>query len=386
MMRQTTWLILAVGALLALSLTMLASATMLDRNPEASLKNQIAATAIGGVGLVAMIGLGYRRVLNLAWMGYLGTLVLLVLVLSPLGRMTNGARRWLFGMQPSEFAKLALILILTWYAAKSLPKIRHFWRGLVIPGFLALPFVILIFAQPDRGTGIALLMITAVILVLAGARMFYLVPIASVALVGVVVILKFSSLGSTRIDAWLNPEKHRHGAAHQFWKAMHAFSEGGLEGRGLGRGFLKYSVPEVHTDFILPAVAEELGLGATLGVLGAYLVILLCGVRIARDAPDIEGRILAGGISFMIAIQAAINIAVVTGSVPNTGMPLPFMSRGGSSVAVLLTAIGLLLSVAQAAATEPKAGRRRPATPLFEDMPAGKRAGTRRLKPSRVTE
>ncbi|MFM7555523.1 MAG: FtsW/RodA/SpoVE family cell cycle protein, partial [Verrucomicrobiota bacterium] len=125
--------------------------------------------------------------------------------------------------------------------------------------------------------------------------------------------------------------------------------EGGLEGVGLGSGVIKLTIPEQHTDFILPVIGEELGLFFTLGVLVAFVVILLCAVRIAARAADVEGRLLAGGIGFLIACQAMINIAVVTNSMINKGMPLPFVSRGGSSAVTMLALVGLLLSIARRA-------------------------------------
>jgi cell division protein FtsW len=136
-------------------------------------------------------------------------------------------------------------------------------------------------------------------------------------------------------------------------KGLYAFAQGGIEGRGLGRGTLKYNVPEVHTDFILPAVGEELGLTFTLAIVVAYLTILICGLMVAMRAPDQFGLLLAAGITLLIVAQAMINIGVVTAVFPNKGMPLPFVSRGGSNLAVLMTMVGVLVSVARAERSEP---------------------------------
>lgn len=350
-MRQiTTLLILAVGALVALSLTMLASAAMLESRPEANLRSQVLAALAGCVALAVATFVDLRRVGRWVWLPYAGSLVLLVLVLTPLGTKVNGAQRWLYGVQPSELAKLALILVLAWYGHRFGSRMETFRWGILGGGVICFPLFLLVLVEPDRGTAALLGLLGLVMLMLAGARWSHLlVPaLGGAALLGTVIF--YSPNASNRVNAWLRPEQHRKGGDHQLRQALYAFGEGGVEGRGLGRGSLKYNVPEMHTDFILPAVGEELGLPVTLGVVAAYLAILAAGTTIALRAGDRQGYLLAAGVTLLIAAQALINLGVVTGLFPNKGMPLPFVSRGGSSILVMLTMVGILLGVARQAA------------------------------------
>ncbi len=367
----TTFLIIAVGALVALSLTMLASATMLDGGSFAGLRSQVAAAVAGFVAMIGLAMIDYRRMGGWVWWIYGATLVLLVLVVSPLGHETKGAQRWLFGTQPSEIAKFSLIVVLAWYGARNQARMERFGPGILGGAGLAVPVIALVLKEPDRGTAALLMLVTIVLLLLAGVRWWYVAPPVLLSAATLAAMVMFSPMARNRIDAWIHPANHKDGAAQQARKGLYAFGEGGWEGRGLGGGSLKYNVPEVHTDFILPAVGEELGLPFTLGVVATYGVILFCGILIARRAPDTLGLLLAAGITFLIAAQACINIGVVTTVLPNKGMPLPFVSRGGTSLAVLLAMIGALVSVArQADSGEPvptgrkrRAGSRDPFSP-----------------------
>lgn len=348
MRTTTTMLVLAVGALVALSLTILSSATMLDQEPEASLISQAIACAAGLVAMVVAAMVDYRRWSRSVWWVYGGAIVLLLLVLA-IGHEAKGARRWLWGVQPAEVGKLALVVVLAWYGSRYQAQMPQFVRGIGGMAGVAAPLIGLVLLEPDRGTGALMVGLTLLMLLVAGARWYYIVVpgIVGVAAIGAMVIA--SPMARNRIDAWIHPEAHRDGASHQVLKGLYAFAEGGIEGRGLGRGTLKYNVPEVHTDFILPAVGEELGLTFTLAIVAAYLLILFCGVTVALRAPDQFGTLLALGITLLICAQAIINIGVVTATFPNKGMPLPFVSRGGSNLAVLMTLVGMLISVAREA-------------------------------------
>jgi cell division protein FtsW len=367
MRTATTLLATAVGVLLALSLVMMSSALLLDKNADGSLLNQTVAALLGCVGLAVAAAVDYRRVGKLVWWIYGLAVVSLILVKSPLGREANGAQRWLFGTQPSEFAKLALILTLSWYCAQLGKRITSFWHGIVKSGAIVAPLFVLILLQPDRGTAALVALVALILLVLAGVRLLYVIPPAALALAALAAMIVFNPMARDRINAWLHPERHRDDAALQVLRGLFAFGEGGIEGRGLGQGTLKFKVPEVHTDFILPAVGEELGVSATLGVVALYGLILACGLAIARRAPDQHGMLLAAGVTFLIAAQACINLGVVTALIPNKGMPLPFISRGGSNIAVMLTLVGVLLGVARQAAPagEPAAPAGR--NPFSED-------------------
>lgn len=347
----TTLLVLAVGALVALSLTMLASATMLDSQPDESLFTQALACVAGMGAMVVMSAVDYRRWLRGVWLVYGGALLLLILVLL-IGHEAKGARRWLWGTQPAEIGKFALTVALAWYGSRHAGRMQEFGRGICGSVGLAAPLIGLVLLEPDRGTGALMVALTLMLLLLAGARWLYIAAPAIVGGAAIAAMVVVSPMARDRIDAWVNPQAHRDGASHQVLKGLYAFAQGGIEGRGLGRGTLKYNVPEVHTDFILPAVGEELGLTFTLAIVAAYLTILVCGLMVAMRAPDPFGLLLAAGITLLICAQAMINIGVVTAVFPNKGMPLPFVSRGGSNLAVLMTMVGVLVSVARADCSE----------------------------------
>jgi cell division protein FtsW len=207
----------------------------------------------------------------------------------------------------------------------------------------------LLYKQPDRGTLILYGVVTVVMLLLAGLHVGYAGVAAAMGAVLGFHFYNSSEMVRKRLDAFLHPELYRESTGSQALKSLAALREGGIHGTGLGTGVIKLSIPEQHTDFILPVIGEELGLVFTLAVVASFVVILCCAVHIASRAADSAGRLLAGGIGFLIAGQAAINVAVVTNSMINKGMPLPFVSRGGSSMVAMLALVGLLLSIARQA-------------------------------------
>ena len=380
-MRSTSiLLLLTVSLLLALSFTMLASALMMESRFSNLVTTQAVAIVAGAAAMCLLWRADYRVWVKLHWWFYAGAIVILAMVLTPAGTYRNGAQRWIFGIQPGEFAKIPLLLTLAAWGARFGPRMRFgstvstlLW-GLILPGLVVVPFLGLLYKQPDRGTTILFGMVTVVVLLLSGMRKLYaIIP----TLLGAGLLFHFynsSKMVRDRMDAFLHPELFPQTTGSQALKSLAALREGGLEGVGLGSGVIKLTIPEQHTDFILPVIGEELGLFFTLGVLISFVVILLCSVRIASRAADVEGRLLAGGIGFLIACQAMINIAVVTNSMINKGMPLPFVSRGGSSAVSMLALVGLLLSIARRApeaSQEPRRSGRNPfETSDLESLPA----------------
>jgi cell division protein FtsW len=334
---------------------MLASALMMESRFLNLVTTQAVAIVVGAAIMCWLWRKDYRIWIKLHWWIYAAAIVILAMVLSPAGTYRNGAQRWIFGMQPAEFAKIPLLLTLAAWGARFGSRMRFggtfstFLWGLFLPGLVIVPFLGLLYKQPDRGTMILFGMVTVVVLLLSGMRKLYaIIP----TLLGAGLAFHFynsSKMVRDRMDAFLHPELFPQTTGSQALKSLAALREGGLEGVGLGSGVIKLTIPEQHTDFILPVIGEELGLFFTLGVLIAFVVILLCSARIASRAADVEGRLLAGGIGFLIACQAMINIAVVTNSIINKGMPLPFVSRGGSSAVSMLALVGLLLSIARRA-------------------------------------
>jgi cell division protein FtsW len=278
------------------------------------------------------------------------TLLALVFVM---GKSINGARRWIGPgggpyLQPSEFAKIALIVALAWYGERFRHKMRSFLHGVVIPG-LGVGLVLgLVFLEPDVGTTLLMACVAATLLLTAGARLSFFLPPVMLGLVGISIFIARDPMRSDRIHSWLNLEETRLDVGHQAFQAQVAIGAGGITGRGLGEGRQKLGwVPEHHTDFIFSVVAEELGLVGGGLVLLAYIGIIITGTWIALNAADMFGSLIAMGVTTLIGVQTFINVGVVTGTLPNKGLALPFMSYGGSSLLFMLIAVGLLLSVAR---------------------------------------
>jgi cell division protein FtsW len=304
--------------------------------------------------------LDYRWLKKFHWAIYAIAVVLLVLVFVPMiGIHRNGASRWIGWdgrsvCQPSEIAKIALIIALAWYAEYHQRYMQEWWRGLVMPGVMAGLILGLIFIEPDRGTTILLGAVTGTMLIVAGVRLMYIAPIALMGLVGLVISIIHDPMRMRRVMSWLDLEETKTSTGQQAYQAMLALGNGGWSGLGLGNGRQKLGfIPENHTDFIFAVIGEELGLIAGLFVLLAFLAIVVCGVFISSRARDRFGLLLGIGITFLIGYQAIINIGVVTSALPNKGLPLPFISYGGSNLVIMLTSVGLLLSIARQARLAP---------------------------------
>jgi len=345
-----TTLVFCVSALFVLGLVMLYSAGMSGKGSELLIRQLVWGT-VGLMSCLVVASLDYSVLRKLAWPAYLLAVLLLIAVLV-FGEPVNGARRWLeyggFRVQPSEFAKLALILLLAWYCERYMRHMHTFRRGVVRPALLIAVVLGLIFVEPDRGTTILLAGVSVVMLIVAGARWMHILPPAAVGVGGIAFMLIQDPLRLARIMAWLHPEEHRQGAGFQVYQGIIAMGSGGVRGLGLGNGRQKLGlIPEHHTDFIFPVIGEELGLIATAGVLVAFALIVCCGVRISLRARDAFGMLAGCGVTFLIGFQAFINIGVVTAVLPNKGISLPFISYGGSNLVLMLTAVGVLLSIAR---------------------------------------
>lgn len=369
MKTAVTTLAFCVAALLSLGLVMLYSASMNDLIPKSGgahvgarqVVSQLMWCGMGIVACVAAATLDYRLLKKFAWPIFIVALVLLVLVLVPgIGHRIKGASRWFkFGginFQPSEIAKIALIIVVAWYCDRYQRQMHTLKRGVLIPGGIIALMLGLIFVEPDRGTTILLAAVTGSMLLLAGVQWRFIVPPILLALTGLAFSLWRDPMRMKRIFSWLYLEENKDGVGYQAYQAMIALGSGGWFGLGLGNGRQKLGfVPEHHTDFILSIIGEELGLIATLGVVLGFVLIIICGVYIATHARDMFGTMLAAGLTFLIGLQAFINVGVVTSALPNKGLALPFISYGGSNLLAMLACVGLLFSVArQARATELK--------------------------------
>jgi cell division protein FtsW len=375
MQRNVAYMLLIVMlGLIGLGLVMLSSTSAVLASSDmtgvySNLRKQGGWLLLGGAVCAVLSLCDYQKLLRLApWLlGVAG--VLLVLCLVPhVGVRINGSPRWLrlggWTYQPSEFAKLALVLFLSWWMGKNQRHAREFTRGFAWPILCLAPIFLLMVIQQDYGTTAIMLAIMVAILFCAGTRMLYLLPVPVVGLCGIVVISLFNPQRMSRWMAFLHPEQFRDGAGYQQLQGLIALGSGGLWGLGLGNSRQKmYYLPEVNTDFVFPIIGEELGMWVTLAIVLSFLLLVLCSGWIAVHAPDPVGVLLGTGITVMIGLQALMNLAVVTSLMPCKGIPLPFISYGGSNLLTCLAAIGILFNmhrqgvyhVPKAAALTPKA-------------------------------
>jgi cell division protein FtsW len=353
----STTLVFVVSALLALGLVMLYSATMFHRS-GGFLGSQLLWCCIGLVVCLGAAMADYQLLKKISAPALVLALLLLVAVMLPgIGLERNGARRWLqlpgTTFQPSEFAKLAVIIALAHYCERKGRRMGTFRYGLLIPGLVLALFLGLIFIEPDWGATALLATVCGLMLFLAGTKLRFMVPPVIVLGVAGSFLLSQNTVRLNRIMSWLDPEGTKQGVGYQTWQSLIALGSGGTTGLGLGNGRQKLGfVPEHHTDFIFSVIGEELGLVATMGIVVAFVLFVICGAFIAIRSRDIFGFLLASGMTLLIGLQAFINIGVVTSTLPNKGLPLPFISRGGTNLVVMLFCVGVLLSVARFASRE----------------------------------
>ncbi|MBP7830500.1 MAG: putative lipid II flippase FtsW [Kiritimatiellae bacterium] len=317
------------------------------------------------VGLVvgAFIALFAARVDYHYWKAFaiplaLCSLVLLALVLVPgIGLTVKGSSRWLrlgpVTFQPSELAKFSSVILIAWWMARFQLHAREFRMGLAYPLSILGLFLGLVFAEPDFGTTMLLAAVGMLLLFLGGARIGYLAVAGAggATLFGLAIL--HDPVRLRRITAFLDPEQYARNEAFQLLNAIYAFVVGGGRGVGFGQSLQKhFYLPEAHTDFIFAIIGEELGIKGSLGVLVLFMGLFLCGLHISHRAPDRFGQLLGFGCTLMLTIQAAINMGVVTGSLPTKGLPLPFISFGGSSLVASMAMIGVLLNLARHAVAE----------------------------------
>ena len=316
------------------------------------LVRQILWACVGLLAMSAAMRVDYRRLRQPAVVyGAVGLTTLLlvgVLFTSPV----NDTHRWFrFGtlsFQPAELAKLTLILFLAYHLERKGDRVNEFLTSLFPALLLVGWFVFLIYIQPDLGTAATFVMIAAVMFFLAGVRLRYLAAMAiPAAFVGYQAVM-VAAYRRDRIEAFLNPWSDAQGSGYQLVQSLIAVGTGGLTGVGLMEGQQKlFYLPYPFSDFIYAVIGEELGLLGAAAVLFAFLVFLWRGARAAWEAPDHFGTYLAAGLVLSIVMQAMINVSVVLGLLPTKGIPLPFISAGGSSLLATMVAVGLLLNVSQ---------------------------------------
>lgn len=357
-------LLFIVLFLLGFGLVMLYSTSSYEASMEMGdsayyLKKQVASTVLGLIVMMVIANIPYHFWERFAFLGYVVSVVLILLVLTPLGIKANGARRWInvFGisLQPAEVAKLAMILFLASLVCKMRRSIRT-PKGFMIMLAAPLPICAEVYLVTKNLSSAIIIFGIAVLMVFVSSpdyKKFILIGLAGITVCALAVYLIVNAADSDslsfrggRILAWLDPEAYADGKGFQTLQALYAIGSGGIWGKGLGQSMQKLGfLPEAQNDMIFSIICEELGLFGATAVMLLFLLLIWRFMVIANNASDLFGAMLVVGVMGHIAIQVILNIAVVTNTIPNTGISLPFISYGGSSVLFLLAEMGLVLSV-----------------------------------------
>jgi cell division protein FtsW len=353
----STILCIAVAALVALGLIMLASTSAWVKgveDPYHFLTRQTVMVIIGLVTAVFLVKFPVEKLRSLApWMFIIACVLLALCFVPGIGVTIFGSSRWIqvpfIGQfQPSEPAKIAVVICLAAWFARWQTEVHTFWRGFVLPGMIAGVPILLIAAETDVGTALSLSVAVGAIMFCIGTRLRYALPAAASVLAGAAWYVYNNPNRWGRIEAWLDLENpiHQLDRGMQQWRALLALGNGGPWGVGLGNGVEKFgTLTFAHIDFIFPVVGEELGLRFTLGVVLCYVLIAVAGCGIAMQANNVFNRCVALGLTCVIVVPAMINIGVTTAMLPNDGLPLPFVSFGGTSLIFSLAAVGMLVGI-----------------------------------------
>ncbi len=344
--------ILAIGMVMVYSASSIKS-EMQFKDALYFLKRQAGWAVVGLIGMLFLMNFDYWHLRRYAIPIVVFSFFLLAIVLVPgIGREINGARRWVgfgsYAIQPSEMAKLTLVIYLAHFLTRGAGRVQDFWRG-VIPVLAILGAAgLLIMGEPDLGTAVALAGTVFLMLFVSGARPAHLVGLALSALPVLGAAIFSADYRRRRFFAFLNPWADPSDTGYHIIQALYALGSGGLFGVGLGRSRQKlFYLPEAHTDFIFAIIAEELGFIGAAVILLLFFVLIWRGYKVAISAPDAFASVLAAGLTTMIALQLIINIGVVTASLPITGIPLPFISSGGSSLVFTMMGVGILLNISK---------------------------------------
>jgi cell division protein FtsW len=361
--KSAYFLFLAVLGMLVIGIVMLFSTSAFAKDSHGDMyffvKRQAVWLAVGLVVCAVAAIVDYHFWLRTWWIWFGLALVALAFCFVPhFGMRINGSRRWVAlgpaTFQPSEIAKVAVIFFLAaWFASREKESSRLL-QGFVIPFAIVCAALVLIVTEVDLGTTALIGATMFVVMFVAGTHPALLGLLSLCGLGGILFVATHMSERMGRLAAFMDPERFKDDAGLQQMQALIAWGSGGMEGLGLGNGRQKMLyLPYAHTDFIFPMIGEELGLRMSLLVVFLFVVIIVCGLMIALHAKDRAGLLLGSGIVSLLGLQAAVNIGVTTSLLPNKGLPLPFVSYGGSNLAACLFGIGLLLNIYRQGVLEP---------------------------------
>src|SRR5436309_1822884 len=364
MRRKSAYILfLAVLGLLVIGIVMLFSTSAYARDSHGDVYFFIKRQAIWvGIGLVVCIFaalMNYHFWQKTWWLWFALALTALALCYVPhIGMRINGSRRWIglgpVAFQPSELAKLATVFFLAAWFTRYEKSGGNLLFGFVLPLALVAVLAGLVLGEVDLGTTALLGLTTFLVMFIAGVNLLWLGTVSCLSLGALLIVATQISERMGRLSAFLHPQNFEEDAGLQQMQALIAWGSGGMEGLGLGNGRQKMLyLPYAHTDFIFPIIGEELGLRFSLLVVFLFVVIIVCGTMIALHAKDRFGLLLGCGVVSLLALQAAVNIGVTTSLLPNKGLPLPFISYGGSNLVMCLFGIGLLLNIYRQGILEP---------------------------------
>lgn len=352
------YILVAIGFLLVIGILMVYSASnAFSRDQQGDslfyLKRQLLSCCIGlGLMLIAMI-INYKHYQRLMWLFIFVSIILLAGVFVPgIGVTIGGSTRWIkvwkFTFQPVEFAKLALVIYIARFLERRFEYMDEFKRGVLPPLVVFSVFFALLAFQPDFGSIVLLIVLAFFMLFVGGARIRHLLILGSTAIIGLVIGTVAEPYRLNRVKIFFDPWKDPEGDGYQAVHSLYSLGSGRIFGRGVGSGVEKlHYLPTPHTDSIFAVLGEEIGFIGAVSVIALYMIIIWRGKRISDSTEDSFGKLLAAGISYLIGVQAIVNIGVVTSSLPAKGLTLPFISFGGSSLIVSLFAVGILLNISK---------------------------------------
>ena len=354
------WLFITVLILLSLGLVMVFSASAPTSQKEYKgdtyfiIRKQLKFAIVGIAAMLLAANYDYRKYGRKTVMALMGaSIILLIAVLIPgIGHDVNGSWRWInIGtnqFQPSELAKLALILYLAYFLSKRKKPLNSFFGDLMPYLFVIGLISLLLLLETHLSATIIMISLSVVILFVAGAKIRHFLILAVPVLAVLTAVISFTDYMTSRINSYLNPWSSPQGEGWQTIQSLYAIGSGGLFGRGLGQSMQKFLyIPEPQNDYIFSILAEELGYIGVAAVLLLFMIFIWRGIKIAVHAPDTFSSLIATGITSLIAVQSLFNIAVVTNSVPPTGVSLPFFSSGGTSLIFFLVEVGILLNISR---------------------------------------
>lgn len=352
-------LLVSIILLLCIGIIMVSSASSysaLSKYDDSNffLVKQLGFAIVGFIAMIVISTIDYKKYKKVSYLFYGLTLILMILVLTPLGVSVNGAKRWLgigdfFRFQPSEIMKIALVLATATYVSCNYKKLNS-WKGYIVPAIFLLAVGVVMYLQDHLSGMIVMIVASISIIFSSGIKLKWklIIPIMIVGIALVGVFLFSDEYRLSRVTAFLHPEEDIRGTNWQAAQSLYALGSGEIFGLGLGQSRQKYLwLPEAQNDFIFSVLGEEFGLIGSVSVILIFLFFIYRGFRIAITCKELYGSMLAAGIVSVFALQIFVNIAVVTSSMPVTGMPLPFFSYGGTALFINLCTMGILLNISR---------------------------------------